>query len=308
MRALRHVSAHASSLVALAVAGAATAGGATPPPAPCAAGTPAAQQRQMDAYRAAGAYRTRQTTTARGVPGSVMVPIPPIAFTGPGTSSTLPVGPCQTIYRFAFPRVRTSNGRRASPFRYAEVDWNTEGLPRGPNGSFASAHFDFHFYLRSRAWVDDNTMCVSTNGRTCDETRTPYRQMRRFLQLPPADLVPPRYFADTGSSIPLMGLHLLDGLFHYTLDGVDHHPTLIYGTFAGRVLFAESSVTLDTLQDAVAAPGHTVSFPFRQPRHVQDDVPWPTRFTIVYDPATQGFRAGFTSFRTHHRTRPAFTG
>jgi hypothetical protein len=283
---------------------AAPAVGATSPPAPapgCSAVGARAQQRLMDGYRDAGTYPARQTGTTRGVPGSVTVQVPRIAFTGPGTSSNLPVGPCQTIYRFAFPRVQARDGDPASPFRYVEVDWNTEGLPRGPNDSFSSPHFDFHYYMRPRAWVDDNTMCVSTNGRTCDETRTTYRQMRRFLQLPPAGLVPPAYFADTGSSIPLMGLHLLDGLFHYTVDSVDHHPTLIYGTFGGRVLFAESSVTLDTLQDAIRAPGHTLSFPFRQPHRVQDGVAWPTRFTITYDPATQGFTAGFTRFRAHAR-------
>lgn len=51
----------------------------------------------------------------------------------------------------------------------------------------------------------------------------------------------------------------------------------------------------------MVAPGHTISYPFRQPRRVQDGDPWPTRFTITCDPATQGFTAGFTGFRAHAR-------
>jgi hypothetical protein len=281
---------------------AAPTGSGQPRPA-CAAVNRVRQAEMMRAYRRAGGYRARQVDTARGIPASVSVRIPAIAFTGAGHSSTLPVGPCQTIYRFVFPRVAAPHGVSASPFRYLEVDWNTEGLPRGPDNSFSSPHFDFHYYLRPRAWVDRNLRCVSTDGRTCNPQRTSFAQMRRFLTLPAADLVPPGYFPDTGSSIPMMGLHLLDGRFHYTVNSVNHHPTLIYGSFDGRLLFAESSVTLFTLQDAVDAPDHTVSFRFRQPRRVQDDLPWPTRFEIHYDPRTGGFIAAFTAFRAHPQGR-----
>ena len=100
-----------------------------------------------------------------------------------------------------------------------------------------------------------------------------------------------------------MGLHLLDRKFDYTIDNVDHHPTLIYGTFNRKVLFAESSVTLQTLQDAIAAPDHVVSFRYRQQRRVQGRVPWPTRFTIEYLPASGGFRAAFEGFRARCRAQ-----
>lgn len=252
--------------------------------------------RLMDAYARAGGYPTVQANTADGVPARVSVEIPQIRFTGPGRSATLPVGPCQHIYRFQFEKVRAPGGDAPSPFRYLEVDWNTEGLPRGPNGSFTSPHFDLHYYLRPRHVVDMKTMCVSSNGKTCDPFKTGYAQMRRFLTMPAPAFVPASYAPDVGSSIPMMGLHLLDRTFDYTVHNVDHHPTLIYGTFDGKVLFAEASVTLATLQDAIAAPDHVVSFRFHQPRAVQGAVPWPTRFTIQYLPSGT-FRAGFERFR-----------
>jgi hypothetical protein len=99
-----------------------------------------------------------------------------------------------------------------------------------------------------------------------------------------------------------MGLHLLDGRFRYTVNRVNHYPTLIYGSFNGRLLFAESSVTLYTLQDAIFAPSHTVSFIYRQPRRVQGDMPWPTRFTVQYDPRSHGFTASFEGFTTQRRS------
>src|ERR1700710_359940 len=68
----------------------------------CAAVEPATESALMQAYRDAGTYPARQTNTAHGTPTAATVSNPPIAFTGPGQSSTLPTGPCQTIYRLAF--------------------------------------------------------------------------------------------------------------------------------------------------------------------------------------------------------------
>lgn len=265
---------------------------------PCAEADPATETGLMGAYRNAGTDPARQSNTAHGTPAGIEVSIPRIAFTGPGQSSTLPVGPCQTIYRFAFPQIRPGHGATESPFKYAEVDWNTEGLPRGPQNSFLSPHFDFHFYLRQKSWVDSHLGCVSSNGRTCDPEKTSYAQMRRFLAAPPAADVPPGYFPGIESSIPDMGLHSLDGRVHYSVEEVDHHPVLLYGSFDGKLLFVEASVTQYNLQDAMQAPSHTLSYVYRQPRNYEQRS-WPTRFTITYDPLTGGFTAAFAEFRTH---------
>src|SRR5882757_1178694 len=207
----------------------------------CAGVDPTTETGLIGAYRNAGTYPARQSNSAQGTPASVAVSIAPIAFTGPGQSSTLPVGPCQTIYRFVFPHIRTRHATE-SPFKYAEVDWNTEGLPRGPQNSFLSPHFDFHFYLRQKSWVD--------------------------------------------------------GRVHYSVDEVNHHPVLLYGSYDGRILFVEASVTEYNLQDAVQAPSHTLSYVYRQPRNYEQRS-WPTRFTITYHPRTGGFTAAFTDIRTH---------
>jgi len=268
---------------------------ATPPvDAACGQGDPTTWSAQMNAYANAGTYPAVQTD-ANGIPSSVTVTIPPIDFTGDGTSATLPIGPCQTIYRFAYSTIVTTSGE-PGPFLYVEVDWNTEGLSRGPNGSFISPHFDFHYYMLPREVVESELTCVSTNGRTCDPFATDYTQTQLFQELPDATFVPPSYRPDIDSAIPTMGLHLLDMNIVYSVENVNHYPTLIYGTFAGKVMFAESSVTLYTLQDAIAAPDHRITFPYLQPTSFVSPIAWPTSFFIEYVPETGEFIAGFDSF------------
>jgi hypothetical protein len=264
------------------------------PPPPPATPTPAWQE-QMDAYGAAGDFTVTQINDAQGVTESVMLEIPPIEFTGEATSSTLPEGPLQYIYRFKDSAVGAPDGSQV-PFQYVEVDWNTEGAPRGPNGSFSSAHFDFHFYMWPQEQVEAELTCVSSNGKTCDEFLTDYSQMQMFQDMPESKYIPEGYRADVGSAIPAMGLHLLDMTQVYSVEAVNHYPVLIYGTFQGTVMFAEASVTLFTLQDAMVAEGNRISFPFRQPEAFQQDIDWPTEFVIEYLPDTGGFIVGFEGF------------
>ena len=121
--------------------------------------------------------------------------------------------------------------------------------------------------------------------------------MRRFLRMPARSFIPASYAPDVESSIPMWASTCSIALSTTPSTMSTITQTLIYGTFDGKVLFAEASVTLATLQDAIAAPGHVVSFRFHQPRAVQGGVPWPTRFAIQYLPSGT-FRAGFERFRT----------
>lgn len=263
----------------------------------CADGDASAWLEQMNAYGEAGGYPAIQENDG-DVVSSVMVELPAIAFTGEGQSATLPVGPCQHIYRYAYADIQAPTGA-SQPFQYVEIDWNTEGEPRGPNGSFISPHFDFHFYLLPRDVIERELECISSNGKTCDSFLTDYDQTRRFQDMPDMEHVPDLYRPDVGSAIPAMGMHHLDMTADYTVDSVNHTPVLIYGSFDGEIVFAEASVTLYTLQDAKAAPDHRISFPFHQPTSFDTAIDWPTEFVIEYLPDTEGFRAGFAGFQHH---------
>jgi hypothetical protein len=210
-------------------------------------------------------------------------------------NSLLPVTPQSSIYRFKYLDV-SADIQPAFPFKYVEVDWNTEGAPRGPNGSFITPHYDFHFYVKDRAFVEKDMECM-TSGKTCDAQKTGYHQMRHFLDLPPDRFIPEKYFPDNDSSITEMGMHTLDGSFKYTVDNVNHNPVIIYGTFDGELAFLEVSMTLYGFQDAMKAArkGQKLTWDILQPKAYAFPW-WATKVTLEYLPASKSFAFEFDGF------------
>jgi hypothetical protein len=211
------------------------------------------------------------------------------------SNSVLPIVPQSSIYRFKYAEISAATSPEF-PFRYLEVDWNMEGQPRGPNGSFITPHFDFHFYTKDKAFVKHRMDCVTT-GKTCDAMKTGYDQMRNFLSLPPDPFVPTKYFPDNDSSIAAMGMHNLDGSFMYTVPNVNHNAVIIYGSFDGELAFLEVSVTLYAFQDAVALAkqGKKKSWPILQPKNYAYPW-WPTQASLQYLPQTKTFAFEFSGF------------
>jgi len=211
-------------------------------------------------------------------------------------NSVLPTVPQSSIYRFKYADISASTNPEF-PFRYLEVDWNMEGQKRGPNGSFITPHFDFHFYTKDKAFVEHRMDCV-TSGKTCDAMKTGYDQMRNFLSLPPDPFVPGKYFPDNDSSIAAMGMHNLDGAFKYTVPNVNHNAVIIYGSFDGELAFLEVSVTLYAFEDAVALAkqGKKKTWPIRQPRNYAYSW-WPTEATLEYVPKDHDFVFEFSGFQ-----------
>jgi hypothetical protein len=223
----------------------------------------------------------------------------PSPFTAGGDSITenslLTTTPQSSIYRFKYLDI-SADTKPAFPFRYVEVDWNTEGAPRGPNGSFSTPHYDFHFYLKDRAYVEKRMECM-TVGKTCDSQKTGYAQMQHFMDLPPDRFIPEKYFPDVDSSIAAMGMHNLDGSFDYTVDNVNHNPVIIYGTFDGELAFLEVSMTLYGFQDAIKAgrKGQKMTWNILQPKAYAYPW-WATKVSLEYLPASKSFAFEFNGF------------
>jgi len=215
--------------------------------------------------------------------------------------SVLPTEPQSSIYRFKYLDVPKLQ-KNPVPFQFVEVDWNTEGQPRGPNGSFITPHYDFHFYTKSGSYVDNKITCVTT-GKTCDPQKTGYQDMRRFLKLPADKFVPKNTFTDTGSSIVAMGLHNLDGKFKFTIDSVNHNPVLIYGTFDGEIAFFEASITLYGFIDAakLAEKGKKSTWEIKQPEYYAYEW-WPTTISLEYAPKQNVFYVDLGGFKQHQVT------
>ena len=164
------------------------------------------------------------------------------------SDSLLPTEPQSSIYRFKYIDIsadmfKPSVPSPPFPIKYLEVDWNTEGGPRGPNGSFITPHYDFHFYFKGCKYVLEHMKCMTT-GKTCDPQKSGHDAMRPFLQLPSEGFLPANYFPDVDSSIVYMGMHNLDGNFKYDVQTVNHDPFIIYGTFGNELAFLEISMTL----------------------------------------------------------------
>jgi hypothetical protein len=225
----------------------------------------------------------------------LIVPSPFAGGDSIAKNSLLPTTPQSSIYRFKYLDISAAT-KPAFPFRYVEVDWNTEGAPRGPNGSFITPHYDFHFYLKDRAYVEKRMECM-TVGKTCDSQKTGYSQMRHFLDLPPDRLIPEKYFPDNDSSIAAMGLHNLDGSFDYTVDNVNHNPVIIYGTFDGELAFLEVSMTLYGFQDAIKAAqkGQKLTWNILQPKAYAYPW-WATEVSLEYLPESKSFAFEFNGF------------
>jgi hypothetical protein len=210
-------------------------------------------------------------------------------------NSILPILPQSSIYRFKYLDIQSHDGVNV-PFKYVEVDWNTEGLPRGPNGSFVNPHYDFHFYTKTPEFINQELTCF-TSEKTCDHMQTGYVQARRFLTLPPQNFVPNSYFPDSESSIANMGLHNLDGRFNYTIQNVNDNPVIIYGTFDGEIVFLEASLTLYAFQNAISSDA-PISWQISQPQ-VYSYEWWPNSMTLEFDPTRDVFIFSLTDFESH---------
>lgn len=225
----------------------------------------------------------------------LIVPSPFAGGDSIAKNSLLPTTPQSSIYRFKYLDI-SADTKPAFPFRYVEVDWNTEGQPRGPNGTFITPHYDFHFYLKDRAEVEKQMDCMGA-GKTCDSQQTGYHQMRHFLDLPPDRFMPEKYFVDNDSSIKAMGIHNLDGSFDYTVENVNHNPVIIYGTFDGEVTFLEVSMTLYGFQDAIKAAkkGEKKEWTILQPKAYAYPW-WATKVSLEYLPESKTFAFEFSGF------------
>jgi len=237
----------------------------------------------------------------------------------------------QTIQRFAYgntSRQTSANhqGVNNQPVYYIEVDYNSEGIARGPGpngGSFLQPHFDFHFYVKP--WMDVRSQtCSSLNGaniwgRTCPLLNIPPIETANFLAIP-FQFMPNDWKPDLGSSIPLMGMHSFDeaklppliptngsaqeAAPSYSVDSVFTHPPQLVGTYRGQVQFVEASPVVPFVNKMVVdgrkqSKDMKYSYPFPKPvLRVPVMAAWPESFNLEYSYSTNKLKAymQFTTF------------
>jgi hypothetical protein len=139
-----------------------------------------------------------------------------------------------------------------TPYQHVGLNWNPFGHP--PAGIYDVAHFDVHFYMISEA-----------ERAAIDPSDPEWEQ--KASNLPSAEFIPENYLpahALTGATpveetYPQMGLHWVDTTSP-ELHGEPLTGTFIYGSYNGRIIFAEPMITralLESKQDF----GHTLPKP-----------------------------------------------
>lgn len=121
-----------------------------------------------------------------------------------------------------------------TPFQHATLDWNPAG--HEPPGIYDRPHFDVHFYTIS------NEERLAINPGDSDF-------MAKAARAPAPEYVPAGFIDPGVGPVPAMGVHWIDPTSpEFDPDnGKGFTRTFIYGSWDGRLIFAEPMVTTEYL-------------------------------------------------------------
>ena len=207
---------------------------------------------------AGGAGRTYVTLDAAGHPTELGVALSEAALTG------LPATPAEFV--FALPNEATE-----TVFEHAVINWEPTG--HGPT-PYLVPHFDFHFYM------------ITPEQREAITAADPQYATKLALK-PVEQLIPSGYTVGMGSE--RMGLHWRDPSSP-ELNGQPFTATFIYGSYDGRITFAEPMIAKSLLDSKPAS----VSKPVKLPQQYSTSGYHATSYSITYDAATREYRIALT--------------
>jgi len=144
------------------------------------------------------------------------------------------------------------------------VNWEALGHP--PPHVYDVPHFDFHFYLVSRA--AQRKVAFKSEA----DSGLPSQQ-------PPADLLAAGYIVPPGTAVPDMGVHAVNPAgpeFH----GQPFTATFIYGYYNKQLTFLEPMASLAFLKSKPAFSG-----PVTRPARYSKPGAYPSAYSVKYDAA-----------------------
>jgi hypothetical protein len=162
-----------------------------------------------------------------------------------------------------------------TPFRFIELDWNPGG--HEPPGIYDRPHFDFHFYTTDLS--TRNSIVPENPDFTAKGTRRPS-----------LEYVPAGYIAPEPLVVPKMGLHWINPQSP-EFNGKPFTTTFIYGTWDGRVIFAEPMITkafIESTRDT------TIAVPVASRYEVAGY--YPSSYRVRFDEASQEYRIALSGF------------
>lgn len=204
-----------------------------------------------------GVAHTVVRTDAEGKPMSIG-----IAFT-PGVLDGLPKAAKGAHPDFPYPLPMPTKGPK-TVVDHVVINWESAGHP--PSRIYDVPHFDFHFYLVSRA----ARMKVAFKNE--NDSGAPTQQ-------PPAELLPVGYILPPGTAVPQMGVHAIDpsaSEFH----NQPFTATFIYGYYDKQLTFIEPMVSLAYLESKPS-----FSAPVPRPASYTKPGAYPSTYSVKYDGA-----------------------
>ncbi|HEU4563680.1 MAG TPA: DUF5602 domain-containing protein [Gemmatimonadaceae bacterium] len=161
----------------------------------------------------------------------------------------------------------------ATPFRHVLVNWNPGG--HEPPGIYDKPHFDFHFYVISDA-----------DRRAIDPSDPEYQ--RKAERRPAAELIPRNYIMPAPLAFARMGVHWVDTT-SVELKGKPFAATFIYGSWDGKLIFAEPMITKEFL-----ASKPQFSAPLPAPRAGRAAGYYPQGYRVRWDEAKREYHITLT--------------
>jgi hypothetical protein len=205
---------------------------------------------------------------AGGAPVEVGVALSEAALSGlPDNSS--PGGHAMPDGMKTFPFALTMPENNPTPYLHVGLDWNPGG--HEPPGIYNTPHFDFHFYTVTEA---ERHEIMPTNPEFA----------AKAAHYPPADRVPAGYVAPAPTAIPMMGVHWVDPTSP-ELNGKPFDKTFIYGSWDGKLIFAEPMITKAFLE---SRPDFTA--PVAVPQQYGTPGYYTTSYSIRWDDAAREYR------------------
>jgi Domain of unknown function (DUF5602) len=151
----------------------------------------------------------------------------------------------------------------ATAFKHIGLDWNPHGHP--PEKIYDLAHFDFHFYMIT----EEERAGITAKGDDLLKSR----------KQPAAEFVPEGYVYVPDSEIPRMGAHWVNPLSK-ELQGQTFTTTFLYGSYDGRLIFAEPMIAKSFLETKT-----NVTELLKLPaKYARANAYYPTKYSVRYDP------------------------
>lgn len=178
-------------------------------------------------------------------------------------------GECEGDYELKLDLPHQWSGRREMPFRWIGLNWNPEGHPPA---AWAPPHFDFHFYMVSKAAIKGIRVGPCGIFMNCEDFKRAIREM------------PPKYVhrehISVKAAVGEMGNHLIDSKTPELAKVPKKFThTWIFGAYDADIIFYEPMITRAFLQS-----NPNLCKNIKQPRAWQISGYYPLGYCTKFDP------------------------